>query len=78
MLTSLLPTAGSSGGPIIDAVHGSVVGVFSGTRMDNWVEGERGWGSTGEGIFEVCFKLTQLTSQMFSLPGFKPASLSRK
>lgn len=59
MLTSLLPTPGSSGGPIVDAVHGSVVGVFSGTRMDNWVEGERGWGATGEGIFEVR-KLCQL------------------
>jgi hypothetical protein len=30
-----------------------VVGVISGRRMDNRVEGERGWGAAAEGIFEV-------------------------
>lgn len=32
---------------------GTVVGLTSGTRMDNRVEGERGWGATAEGVFEV-------------------------
>lgn len=62
ILTSVLPTAGSSGGPMINADTGCVVGVISGRRMDNRVEGERGWGSSGEGVFE-----------MFSLPGFQPS-----
>lgn len=30
-----------------------MVGVISGRRMDNRVEGERGWGAAAEGIFEV-------------------------
>ncbi|KAJ9100611.1 hypothetical protein QFC21_003655 [Naganishia friedmannii] len=63
LLTSILPTHGSSGGPIIDSTTGAVVGMTSGRRMDNRVEGERGWGAAAEGIFE-----------MFALPGFVPAS----
>ncbi|THH16755.1 hypothetical protein EW146_g3929 [Bondarzewia mesenterica] len=54
------PTAGSSGGPIIDEETGAVVGIMLGTRMDNRVEGTRGWGVPAETIFE-----------MFSLPGLK-------
>lgn len=55
--------------------------------MDNRVEGERGWGCSSEGIFEVSFFLfpsprvvgwsqridTNVSiGQMFSLPGFMP------
>ncbi|KAF9018159.1 hypothetical protein BDZ89DRAFT_1074194 [Hymenopellis radicata] len=47
------------GGPIVDAESGAVIGVMLGTRMDNRVEGVRGWG-TSESIFE-----------MFSLPGLE-------
>ncbi|KAF7339676.1 hypothetical protein MSAN_02182600 [Mycena sanguinolenta] len=57
MLFSPLPTPGSSGGPIVDEESGAVVGVVLGTRMDNRVEGVRGWGVPSETIFE-----------MFSLP----------
>ncbi|KAL0575137.1 hypothetical protein V5O48_006841 [Marasmius crinis-equi] len=55
-----LPTAGSSGGPIVDEESGAVVGMALGTRMDNRVEGTRGWGVPSECIFE-----------MFSLPGLE-------
>ncbi|KAI0067892.1 hypothetical protein BV25DRAFT_1784910, partial [Artomyces pyxidatus] len=54
------PLAGSSGGPIVDEKTGAVVGVMLGTRMDNRVEGVRGWGVPAEAIYE-----------MFSLPGLK-------
>ncbi|KAF7339857.1 hypothetical protein MVEN_01902500 [Mycena venus] len=60
MLFSPLPTPGSSGGPIVDEESGAVVGVMLGTRMDNRVEGVRGWGVPAEAIFE-----------MFSLPGLR-------
>ncbi|KAJ4476759.1 hypothetical protein J3R30DRAFT_3658023 [Lentinula aciculospora] len=60
LLFSPLPTPGSSGGPIIDEETGAVVGVMLGTRMDNRVEGIRGWGVPSETIFE-----------MFSLPGLE-------
>ncbi|KAF7972673.1 hypothetical protein HWV62_17220 [Athelia sp. TMB] len=53
LLFEPLPTAGSSGGPIIDEDTGAVVGVILGTRMDNRVEGVRGWGSPAESIFEL-------------------------
>ncbi|KAJ7706437.1 hypothetical protein B0H17DRAFT_1037211 [Mycena rosella] len=52
-----LPTPGSSGGPIVDEESGAVIGLISGTRMDNRMEGIRGWGVPSETIFE-----------MFSLP----------
>ncbi|KIK71258.1 hypothetical protein GYMLUDRAFT_148604 [Collybiopsis luxurians FD-317 M1] len=55
-----LPTAGSSGGPLIDEETGAVIGVMLGTRMDNRVEGMKGWGAPSESIFE-----------MFSLPGLE-------
>ncbi|KII93456.1 hypothetical protein PLICRDRAFT_99929 [Plicaturopsis crispa FD-325 SS-3] len=60
MLFKPLPLAGSSGGPIVDEQSGAVVGVMLGTRMDNRVEGTRGWGVPAETIFE-----------MFSLPGLE-------
>ncbi|KAF9480437.1 hypothetical protein BDN70DRAFT_805285 [Pholiota conissans] len=60
LLFTPLPTAGSSGGPIIDEETGAVVGVMLGTRMDSRVEGSRGWGVPAESIFE-----------MFSLPGLE-------
>lgn len=63
ILTSILPTSGSSGGPLVNGETGCVVGMTSGRRMDNRVEGERGWGCSSEGIFE-----------MFSLPGFMPSN----
>jgi hypothetical protein len=53
MLFEPLPTPGSSGGPIIDEETGAVVGVMLGTRMDNQVEGLRGWGVPAEMIYEV-------------------------
>lgn len=53
ILTSILPTSGSSGGPLVNGENGCVVGMISGRRMDNRVEGERGWGCSSEGIFEV-------------------------
>lgn len=53
MLFKPPPTAGSSGGPIVDEETGAVVGVMLGTRMDNRVEGVRGWGVPSEAIFEV-------------------------
>jgi hypothetical protein len=53
MLFSALPTPGSSGGPIVDEESGAVVGVMLGTRMDNRVEGVRGWGVPSETIFEM-------------------------
>lgn len=53
MLFKPLPSPGSSGGPIVDEESGAVVGVMLGTRMDNRVEGLRGWGVPSETIFEV-------------------------
>ncbi|KAF8807182.1 hypothetical protein BYT27DRAFT_6557763 [Phlegmacium glaucopus] len=53
LLFTPLPTAGSSGGPIIDAESCAVVGMMLGTRMDNRVEGIRGWGVPSESIFEM-------------------------
>ncbi|KAF8641079.1 hypothetical protein AX17_000723 [Amanita inopinata Kibby_2008] len=58
MLFTPQPTAGSSGGPIVDEESGGVVGVMVGTRMDRRVDGLRGWGVPAEAIFE-----------MFALPG---------
>ncbi|PPQ98962.1 hypothetical protein CVT24_003458, partial [Panaeolus cyanescens] len=60
MLFRPLPTVGSSGGPLVDENSGSVVGVMLGSRMDNRIEGVRGWGVPSETIFE-----------MFSLPGLE-------
>ncbi|KAF8741559.1 Trypsin-like peptidase domain, partial [Rhizoctonia solani] len=57
MLFNVLPTPGSSGAPLVDE-HGAVVGMALGTRMDNRVEGNRGWGVPAELIYE-----------MFTLPG---------
>lgn len=52
MLFNILPTPGSSGAPLVDE-HGAVVGMALGTRMDNRVEGNRGWGIPAELIYEV-------------------------
>ena len=52
MLFDILPTPGSSGAPLVDE-HGAVVGMALGTRMDNRVEGNRGWGVPAELIYEV-------------------------
>lgn len=54
LLFEPLPTVGSSGGPIVDEESGAVIGVIVGTRMDNRIEGVRGWGVPSETIFEVC------------------------
>ncbi|CAE7076001.1 unnamed protein product [Rhizoctonia solani] len=59
MLFNVLPTPGSSGAPLVDE-YGAVVGMALGTRMDNRVEGNRGWGVPAELIYE-----------MFSLPGLE-------
>lgn len=37
----------------MDEESGAVIGVMLGTRMDNRVEGVRGWGVPSEAIFEV-------------------------
>ncbi|KAH9944547.1 uncharacterized protein BXZ73DRAFT_39335 [Epithele typhae] len=55
------PTAGSSGGPIVDEESGSVIGVVLGTQLVSQVEGVRGWAAPAEMIYE-----------MFSLPGLEP------
>jgi hypothetical protein len=60
LLFTPIPTAGSSGGPIIEEESGAVVGVMLGTRMDNRVEGTRGWGVPSEIIFEVGVLMTPL------------------
>ncbi|KAJ7107658.1 hypothetical protein C8R43DRAFT_905709 [Mycena crocata] len=60
LLFSQIPTPGSSGGPIVDEESGAVVGVVLGSRMDNRVEGIRGWGVPAEAVFE-----------MFALPGLR-------
>ncbi|GJE85958.1 hypothetical protein PsYK624_020380 [Phanerochaete sordida] len=60
LLFEPIPTPGSSGGPIVDEESGAVVGIVLGSRMDNRIEGMRGWGVPAEMIFE-----------MFSLPGLK-------
>jgi S1-C subfamily serine protease len=52
MLFNILPTPGSSGAPLVDE-YGAVVGMALGTRMDNRVEGNRGWGVPAELIFEA-------------------------
>ncbi|EKM83399.1 hypothetical protein AGABI1DRAFT_123732 [Agaricus bisporus var. burnettii JB137-S8] len=54
------PTPGSSGGPIIEEASGAVVGVILGSRMDNRIEGVKGWGVPSESIYE-----------MFTLPGLE-------
>ncbi|WVQ99115.1 hypothetical protein IAU59_006247 [Kwoniella sp. CBS 9459] len=61
------PKPGSSGGPILDAQSGAVIGVVSGSRTLSAVEGERGYGSSAENIFEL-----------FSLPGFVPSSTKKR
>lgn len=52
MLFRPIPSKGSSGGPLVSD-NGSVIGVVSGSRMDNAVEGIRGWGTPSEAIYEV-------------------------
>jgi S1-C subfamily serine protease len=54
LLFSPPPTAGSSGGPIVDE-SGAVVGIMQGHRMDyaSRIEGIRGWGVPSETVFEV-------------------------
>lgn len=80
ILTSVLPTRGSSGGPLVHAETGSVVGMISSRRRDYQVEGERGWGSSSEIIYEVCYQTNRsvmqmlILFQMFSLPGFMPTN----
>jgi len=55
MMFTPLPTAGSSGGPIVDEDTGAVVGMVLGSQMDgSRVDGMRGWGVPAEVIFEVC------------------------
>ncbi|KAK0473195.1 hypothetical protein IW261DRAFT_1423734 [Armillaria novae-zelandiae] len=68
LLFTPLPTMGSSGGPIIDEESGAVVGVMLGTRMDNRVEGVRGWGVPSETIFEVqiVFSIFSETHQLLA------------
>jgi hypothetical protein len=53
MLFKPLPTAGSSGGPIVDEESGAVVGVILGMRMDSAAVGMQGWGVPAEAIYEV-------------------------
>jgi hypothetical protein len=48
-----IPTAGSSGGPIVDEESGAVVGLIRGSELDNRNEGLRGWAIPAEAIYEV-------------------------
>ena len=48
-----IPTAGSSGGPIVDEENGAVVGLIRGSKLDNRHEGLRGWAIPAEAIYEV-------------------------
>lgn len=48
-----IPTAGSSGGPIVDEESGAVVGLIRGSKLDNRHEGLRGWAVPAEAIYEV-------------------------
>ena len=48
-----IPTAGSSGGPIVDEESGAVVGLIRGSKLDNRHEGLRGWAIPAEAIYEV-------------------------
>ena len=68
MLFRPQPTAGSSGGPIVDEESGAVVGVMLGTRMDSAAEGVQGWGVPAEAIFSASEKI-------FSLCVAKPESV---
>ncbi|KIO20932.1 hypothetical protein M407DRAFT_29431 [Tulasnella calospora MUT 4182] len=53
MIFSPPPTPGTSGAPIIDCEAGNVVGMVTGSRMYNRVEGLKGWGTPSEAIFEL-------------------------
>jgi hypothetical protein len=53
MLFTPFPTAGSSGGPIVDEETGAVIGMMLGSRLDDVVQGTRGWGIPSETIYEV-------------------------
>lgn len=57
------PTPGSSGGPIIEEASGAVVGVILGSRMDNRIEGVKGWGVPSESIYEVFLENSWLISE---------------
>ncbi|EJT99532.1 hypothetical protein DACRYDRAFT_117763 [Dacryopinax primogenitus] len=52
-----LPTASSSGGPIMASESGAVIGIIIGDRVEG-VRGQKGWAVPAEAVFE-----------MFSLPG---------
>lgn len=58
ILFSPIPSPGSSGAPIIDEESGSVVAIVTGHGTINRIEGNNGFGTPAEAIFE-----------MFSLPG---------
>ncbi|KAG9050384.1 hypothetical protein FS837_005729 [Tulasnella sp. UAMH 9824] len=61
MIFSPPPTPGTSGAPMIDVEAGNVIGMVTGSRMYNRVEGLKGWGTPSEAIFEV-FSLPLLSS----------------
>jgi len=64
MLFTPSPTAGSSGGPIVDEVSGAVVGMMLGSRQDDRVHGVRGWGIPSEIIYEVRCIFTGYTPKL--------------
>lgn len=53
MSISTIPTAGSSGSPIIDLDSGSVVGLIRGSRHSYGDRTARGFATPAEKIFEV-------------------------
>ena len=79
-----IPTAGSSGGPIVDEESGAVVGLIRGSKLDNRHEGLRGWAIPAEAIYEVYIfshiraypdlSLTVACIKLFSLPGLRLVS----
>jgi hypothetical protein len=84
MLFKPSPTVGSSGGPIVDEETGAVVGIMLGSRMNNRVEGVRGWGILSEVILEVCQNsipsttvLIQLSNSLYRCSSFWAYNLNQ-
>jgi S1-C subfamily serine protease len=64
MLFTPFPTAGSSGGPVVDEESGVVVGMMLGSRMDSHVQGVRGWGIPSETIYEVYISFVACSTRL--------------
>ena len=67
MLFTPFPTAGSSGGPIVEESSGTVVGMTLGSRQDDRVQGVRGWGTPSESIYEVMVLCSEVNDPVVTL-----------